>query len=60
MDYMTVKDASALWGYSADTIRKWCREGVLFAVVKAEKRNGRWVIPANVACPKSIKHRKEL
>ena len=55
MEYITVKEASARWGYSEDTIRKWCKEGLFSVVCKAEKKSGRWQIPASAKCPKSIK-----
>lgn len=55
MEYMTTKEASERWGYSEATIRKWCKEGLLFTVHKAEKKSGRWQIPAGAQCPKSIK-----
>ena len=55
MEYITVKEASARWGYSEDTIRKWCKEGLFSVVCKAEKKSGRWQIPASAKCPKSVK-----
>lgn len=58
MEYITTKEAAELWGYSEDTIRKWCRKGMLTLVCKPEKKNGRWQIPANVQCPKVIKKDK--
>ena len=58
MDYITTKEASERWGYSEATIRRWCKEGSLSVVCKAEKVSGRWNIPATAKCPKSIKIRK--
>lgn len=55
MEYMTTKEASALWGYSESTIRKWCKKGLLFTVLKAEKKSGCWQIPIGTECTKSIK-----
>lgn len=55
MDYITTKEASVLWGYNEATIRKWCKEGKLSVMCKAEKRGGRWQIPANAECPKAVK-----
>lgn len=55
MEYITTKEAAEQWGYSEATIRKWCKEGKLTTICKAEKKNGRWQIPANVQCPKPIK-----
>lgn len=37
MEYMTIKQAAERWGYSEETIRKWCKENKLFAVVEAQK-----------------------
>lgn len=58
MEYMTTKEAAERWGFSEETIRKWCKSGQLFAVVKAEKVRGRWRIPAIVECPKPLKHKE--
>lgn len=55
MEYITTREASDLWGYPESTIRKWCRDGELFTVLKAEKKSGRWQIPINAQCPKPIK-----
>lgn len=55
MEYITVKEAATRWGYSETTIRKWCQEGLLSVVCKAEKKSGRWQIPAAAQCPKPIK-----
>lgn len=59
MEYMTTQEASERWGYPVTTIRKWCKEGSLFSVVKAEKKNGRWQIPTCAECPKPIKHKEK-
>lgn len=58
MEYMTIKQAAERCGYSEETIRKWCKENKLFAVVEAQKVRGRWQIPANAKCPKPIRSRK--
>ena len=57
MEYMTVKDASEKWGYSEATIQKWCRKGDIIVEYKAEKKGGRWRIPADAVCPKPVKSR---
>lgn len=41
MEYMTIKQAAERWGYSEETIRKWCKANKLFAVVEAQKISGR-------------------
>lgn len=58
MEYITVHEASERWGYPEATIRKWCKEGTLDVVIKAEKKSGRWQIPANAKCPKPVRSRK--
>lgn len=55
MSYLTTKEASALWGYSEATIRKWCKDGLLYSIQKAEKKNGRWRIPVDAECPQKVK-----
>lgn len=57
MEYMGTKEAAEKWGYTQDTISKWCREGKIFLVVKPEKKGGQWWIPVNAECPK--KNRKK-
>ena len=57
MQYLSVKEAAEKWGYSEDTIRKWCREGLITISVGAEKKSGRWQIPVDAKCPKPIKER---
>ncbi len=55
MTYMSVKETAEKWGYSEDTICKWCKQGLIKATVGAEKKSGRWQIPENAQCPKKIK-----
>jgi len=55
MEYITPKEAAEKWGYTEATIRKWCKMGMLSVVCRPEKVDGRWRIPANADCPKSIK-----
>ena len=58
MNYITTKEASKKWGYSEDTIRKWCKNGLLSVVCEAEKISGRWQIPSTAQCPKPLKSKK--
>lgn len=58
MEYITVKEAAVKWGYGESTIRKWCKEGLLSVMYKAEKKGGHWQIPANAECPRSIKKKE--
>ena len=61
LTYMSVKEAAEKWGYSEDTIRKWCKQGLIKVTVGAEKKSGRWQIPENAQCPKRIKkNRRKL
>ena len=55
MEFLTVKDVAAKWGYSEATIRKWCKNGLIKVSVGAEKKNGRWQIPSSAECPRKIK-----
>lgn len=51
MEYITVKEAAGKWGYSEATIRKWCQNEKIKVIIKAEKKSGRWQIPAAAECP---------
>jgi len=57
IQYMGTKQAAEKWGYSQSTIQKWCREGKITLVIKAEKNkfSGQWQIPVDAECPKAIK-----
>ena len=59
MEYMTVQEASDLWGYTPDTIRRWCKSGKISLTIHPEKISNRWKIPKDAPCPKPIKKRKE-
>ena len=52
MEYITTKEAAERWGCSESTVRKWCQNGLLFSIRKAEKVSGRWRIPVDAKCPK--------
>ncbi len=56
MQYLSVKEVAEKWGYSEDTIRKWCREGLISITVRAEKKSGRWQIPADAQFPRIKKN----
>ena len=58
MEYMTVKEAAKLWKVSESTVRKWCRDGQLVLMIRAQKVSNRWRIPKGVECPKR-KEKKE-
>ena len=55
MKYISVKEAAEKWGYCEETIRKWCRRGMIKVTFEAEKKNGRWLIPVDALCPKKRK-----
>lgn len=55
MDYMTVKEASALWGYAPSTIRTWCKNEKISVLLKPVKVSNEWRIPAEASCPKALK-----
>lgn len=55
MDFITTKEAAEKWGYSEATIRKWCQMGLFTVTHQAEKKSGRWQIPATAQCPKKVK-----
>lgn len=55
MKYLTVKEVANKWGYSESTIRKWCQQGLIKVTIGAEKKSGRWQIPADTKCPKKLK-----
>ena len=55
IEYLTVKEAAAKWGYREETIRKWCREGKIKVTIEAELVNNHWKIPDAAECPKKIK-----
>ena len=48
MQYLSVKEVAKKWGYSDETIRKWCREGLITITAGAEKKSGRWQIPRHM------------
>lgn len=51
---MGTKKASEKWGYSQETIRKWCANGLIPNATQ-DKKGAPWHIPQNAQCPKKIK-----
>lgn len=51
---MGTRKAQELWGYSQETIRKWCEQGIILGATQ-DKKGSPWHIPANAVCPKPIK-----
>lgn len=58
MNYMTVKEAARKWGYSQETVRKWCRDKKITVTLQPMKVSGRWQIPEEAECPKQRKIEK--
>lgn len=54
-NYITVKEYAEKYGYSENTVRKWCRNGQLTITLKAIKESGRWKIPVDAPCPRNAK-----
>lgn len=48
---MGTNEASKLWGYSQDTIRKWCQNGKIAGATQ-DKKGSPWHIPKDAKCPK--------
>lgn len=51
---MGTNEASKLWGYTPETIRKWCQTGKIDGATQ-DKKGSPWHIPKNAKCPKKIK-----
>lgn len=54
MSDMGTLEASKKWGYTQETIRKWCREGKI-ANATQDKVGSTWHIPPDAECPRKIK-----
>ncbi len=50
------KEASERWGYTQDTIRKWCAAGLIPNATQ-DKKGSPWHIPSDAVCPKKVKKR---
>jgi len=51
---MGTGEASERWGYTPDTIRKWCKQGLIKGATQ-DKSGSTWHIPKDAKCPKQIK-----
>lgn len=51
---MGTNEASKLWGYTPQTIRKWCQCGMVEGATQ-DKKGSPWHIPKDAKCPKKIK-----
>lgn len=48
------KEAAERWGYSQQTITKWCRDGLIEGATQ-DAVGSPWHIPSNAECPRPIK-----
>lgn len=48
------KAAAEKWGYTQDTIRRWCKAGLIPNATQ-DKVGSPWHIPADAVCPKPVK-----
>ena len=53
-DTMGTREASRLWGYSASTISRWCREGNIEGASQ-DAPGSPWHIPSDAECPRKIR-----
>lgn len=51
---MGTTEASKRWGYTPETIRKWCQSGLIDGATQ-DKKGSPWHIPQNAKCPKKVK-----
>lgn len=52
-DSIGTKEAAEKWGYSQDTIRKWCKNGLIKGASQ-DDIGSPWHIPKNAKCPRHI------
>lgn len=46
MNYISVKQASDKWSVSPDTVRTWCKQGLITGAIREERSyNPGWLIP---------------
>ena len=51
---MGTREAAEKWGYTQETIRRWCADGKIENVTQ-DKKGSPWHIPKNAKCPRRIK-----
>ena len=56
-DAMGTKEAAELWGYTAATITKWCRNGPI-PNASQDGAGSPWHIPKDAKCPRPVKTTK--
>ncbi len=52
--FMGTKEASEKWGYSQNTISRWCREGKIEGK-EQDAPGSPWRIPVDAQCPAKIR-----
>ena len=57
--YMTTKEASELWGFSQNTITRWCQAGKIPGAEQVAPYSP-WLIPRDAVCPKSKRSKKSI
>lgn len=55
-DAVSTKEKAREWGYTEDTVRKWCREGKIDGADQDHKGSP-WRIPKDAKCPGKIKRK---
>lgn len=53
---MGTKEAAEKWGYTQDTVRKWCKEGLIEGVTQ-DRKGSAYHIPKNAVCPRKVKNK---
>lgn len=58
-DTIGTNQASEMWGYTPETISKWCRLG-LISGASQDKKGSPWHIPNDAVCPRPIRKKEGL
>ena len=58
MSDMGTLEASKRWGYTQQTVRKWCAEKKIQGATQ-DKKGSPWHIPQDAQCPKPNKNAKK-
>ena len=51
---MGTLEASKKWGYTQETIRRWCRQKLIPNATQ-DKTGSTWHIPKDAVCPRKVK-----
>ena len=55
-DSVSTREKAREWGYTEDTVRKWCREGKIDGADQ-DRKGSPWRIPKDAKCPSKIKRK---